>query len=66
MENAHESYKNLFEQIKKRAKRLHFSKLIIKNKNNMKMAWSVIKEAIGRNSSRRQKFPNEIDLGVNS
>ena len=29
----------------------------------MKMAWSVIKEAIGKNSSRRQKFPSEIDLG---
>ena len=42
-ENAHKNYKNLFEQIKKRAKRLHFSNLIIKYKNNIKMAWSVIK-----------------------
>ena len=29
----------------------------------MKMTWSVVKEAIGKNSSRRQKFPNKIDLG---
>ena len=42
-ENAYRNYKNLFEQIKKRAKRLHFSNLIIKYKNNIKMAWSVIK-----------------------
>ena len=27
------------------------------------MTWSVIKEAIGKNSSRRQKFPNKINLG---
>ena len=26
------------------------------------MTWSVIKEAIGKNSSRRQKFPKEINL----
>ena len=27
------------------------------------MTCSVIKEAIGKNSSRRQKFPNKINLG---
>ena len=26
------------------------------------MTWSVIKEAIDKNSSRRQKLPNKIDL----
>ena len=62
VENPYKSYKNLFEQIKKRAKSLHFSNLIITYKNNIKMTWSVIKEAIGKNSSRRQKFPKEINL----
>ena len=27
------------------------------------MAWSIIKEAIGKNSSRRQKFTNKINFG---
>ena len=63
VENAYKNYKNLFEQIKKHAGKLHFSDLIIKYKNNIKMTWSVIKEAIGINSSRRQKFPNKINLG---
>ena len=27
------------------------------------MTWSVIKEVIGNNSSRRQMFPNKINLG---
>ena len=37
-ENAYKNYKSLFEQIKKHAKRLHFFNLIIKYKNNIKMA----------------------------
>ena len=45
---AYRNYKNLFEQIKKRVKKLHFSNLIMKYKNNMKMKWYVIKEAIGK------------------
>ena len=51
-ENAYKNYKNSFEQIKQRAKRIHFSNLIIKYKN-IKMTRSVIKEAIGKNSSRQ-------------
>ena len=35
----------------------------MKCKNNMKITGSVIKEAIGKNSSRRQNFPNKINLG---
>ena len=30
------------------------------------MTWSVIKEALGKNSSRLQKFPNKINLGSKS
>ena len=44
----YKNYKNLFEAIKKRSKKLRFSKLIIKYKENIKKAWSVIKEAIGK------------------
>ena len=65
-ENAYKNYENLFEQIKRHAKRIHFSNLIMKYKNNLKMTWSVIKEAIGKNSSPQQKLPNKINLGVNS
>ena len=60
-ENGYKHYKKLFEQIKKHAKRL--SNLIMKYRNNIKMTWSVIKEAIATNSSRRLKFPNKINLG---
>ena len=62
-ENAYKNYKNLFEQIKKRAKRLPFSNLIRKYKSNNKLTWSVVKEVIGKNSSWRQNFSNKINLG---
>ena len=38
----YQDYKNLFESIKKRSKKLYFSKLILKYKNNIKKNWQVI------------------------
>ena len=42
------NYQKLFESIKKWSKKLYFSKLILKYKNNIKKTWQVIKEAIGK------------------
>ena len=61
--NAYKNYRNFFEQIEKRPKRPDFSNLIIKCKNNIKITWSVIKEAIGKNPALQEKFPNKINLG---
>ena len=44
----YKNYKNLFGKIKKRSKKLHYSKLIIEYSKNVKKPWSVIKEAIGK------------------
>ena len=48
IELEYKNYKNLFEAIKKRSKKLHYSKLIVKYKENIKKTWSVIKEVIGK------------------
>ena len=45
-EQAYKNCKNLFDQIKKRPKKLHISNLIRKYKNNIKITWSDTKEAI--------------------
>ena len=42
------NYQNLFETTKKRSKKLHYSKVIIKYKEHIKRTWSVIKEAMGK------------------
>ena len=59
-EDEYKNYQRLFETIKKRSKKLHFSKLIFKYKDNLKKTWSVIKEAIGKEKIQQQNFPKKI------
>ena len=40
-------YKKLFESLKKRSKKMHYSNLMLKYKDNIKKTWQVIKEALG-------------------
>ena len=42
------NYKKLFEAIKKRSKKNHFSILILTFKNNIKKTWEIIKDSIGK------------------
>ena len=53
IELEYKNYKNLFEAIKKRSKKLHYSKLIVKYKENIKKTWSVIKEVLGKEKKLR-------------
>ena len=59
-ELGYKNYKNLFETIEKRSKKLHYSKLIIKYKENIKKTWSVIKEAIGKEKIASNHFQKNI------
>ena len=56
----YQDYKKLFESIKKRSKKLYFSKLILKYKNNINKTWQVIKEAIGKEKCKQQNLPKKI------
>ena len=56
----YQDYKKLFESIKKWSKKLNFSKLILKYKNNIKKTWQVIKEAIGKEKYKQQNLPKKI------
>ena len=56
----YQDYKKFFESIKKRSKKLYFSKLILKYKNNIKKTWHVIKEAIGKEKYKQQNLPKKI------
>ena len=59
-ESEYKNYKKLFESVKKRSKKLHFSRLILKYQNNIKKTWNVIKDAIGKNKSTQSRFPKKI------
>ena len=56
----YQDYKKLFESIKKWSKKLHFSKLILKYKNNIRKTWQVIKEATGKEKYKQQILPKKI------
>ena len=59
-ELAYKTYKRFSESIKKHSKKLHFSNLILKYKNNIKKPWEVIKESIGKRNCHDQNFPKKI------
>ena len=52
-------YKKLFESLKKRSKKMHYSNLILKYKDNIKKTWQVIKEALGKEKSS-QSLPKTV------
>ena len=52
-------YKKLFESLKKRSKKMHYSILILKYKDNIKKTWQVIKEALGKEKSS-QSLPKTV------
>ena len=56
-----QDYKKIFESIKK--KKLYFSKLILKYKNNIKKTWQAIKEAIGQEKYKQQNLPKKDPSG---
>ena len=60
----YKTYKKVFESIKKRSKKLYFSNLIVKYKNNIKKTWEVIRESIGKGKSNHQNFPKKIIVGA--
>ena len=56
IETKYKNYKNLFEAIKKRSKKNHFSKLILIFKKNITKTWE-IKDSIGKSKCNNQSFP---------
>ena len=63
-ETEYKSYKKLFETIKKRSKKNHFSKLILKYKDNVKKTWTVIKDAIGKSRCTQHTFPKKSYMNL--
>ena len=61
-ETEYKNYKKLFVAIKKRSKKNHFSKLTLTFKNNIKKAWKIIKDLIGKGRCNNQNFPKKLLL----
>ena len=52
-------YEKLFESLKKRSKKMHYSNLILKYKDIIKKTWQVIKETLGKEKSS-QSLPKTV------
>ena len=59
-EERYNTYKTLFETLKKISKKSYYSNLIDKYKNNVKNTWGVIKEIIGKSKFKIKKLPHRI------
>lgn len=54
------SYKHIFESVKKRSKKLHSSKVVLTNKNNIRKTLKIIKDHIGQKKFNHNFFPKKV------
>lgn len=59
-QSKYKTYKNLFEKIKQKAKKLHYKKLLNKYSNDSKKTWDIIKEVTGKRKVETEILPNEL------
>ena len=59
-ENHYKTYKNLFEKIKKNAKKNYYQRKLELSENNIKNTWKVMKEIIGKSKNINDTFPKQI------
>ena len=58
----YKSYKNLFEGLKKKAKKKYYSEKISKYKHDAKKTWSIMKELIGKIKLKSSNLPRRITV----
>ena len=56
-EKKYKDFKQLFEKLKKKSKKLYYSSLLNKYQNNSKKTWEVMKELTGKVKSKSQALP---------
>ena len=55
-------YKNLFESLKKKAKKKYYSEKISEYKHDAKKTWSIMKELVGKIKLKSSNFPRRITV----
>ena len=58
----YKSYKNLFESLKKKAKKKYYSEKISKYKHDDKKIWSIMKELVGKIKLKSSNLPRRITV----
>ena len=61
---AYKTYQSLFETIKRKSKKNHFSRKILQFKYDIKKRWAVMKEIIGKViNNKKSNFPRKLKIG---
>ena len=61
-ELAYNSYKNLFESLKKKAKKKFYSEKVSKYKHDAKKTWCIMKELVGKIKLKSSNLPRRITV----
>ena len=61
-EETYKTYKNLFETIKRRSKKKFYSEKLQKFKGDAKKTWSVMKEILGKCTTKSSTLPTKITV----
>ena len=61
-EETYKSYKSLFETIKRRSKKKFYSEKLQKFKGDAKKTWSVMKEILGKCTTKSSTLPTKITV----
>ena len=61
-ERVYKVYNNLFETIKRKAKKKYYSEKLLKFKGDAKKTWSVMKELIGKSKTEFSNLPQKISI----
>ena len=60
----YKTYQSLFETIKRKSKKNHFSQKILQFKYDIKKRWTVMKEIIGKViNNKKSNFPRKLKIG---
>ena len=63
-ETAYKTYNNLFQAIKRKSQKNHYSQKILQFKYDIKKRWNVMKEIIGKAKySQKSNFPQKLKIG---
>ena len=59
-ESIYKAYKSLFESLKRKSKKIYYTRRLENYQNDVKKSWDVIKEIIGKAKLTKKSFPKRM------
>ena len=62
IEQQYKNYRNLFEKIKKKAKKIYYFNKLLKCTGDIKKTWNVMKDIIGKSKANWTNLPRKLTI----